>query len=164
MEQEKIRFSVTVGQKDLYRFLIYNAYHNMQGMASVFISLLAWAILILKWQTASVRIKLILAVLGLFYLAYMPIHLWLRAKRQAASEVFSKPLDFEFSEEEIRISQGEEEAALPWENVYKIVSRKRDLYLYTNRIYAYTIPKEQAGEAWRKALVMADGHHCRITS
>jgi hypothetical protein len=46
--------------------------------------------------------------------------------------------------------------------VYRIVSAKQDLYLYTSRIYAYTIPKDQTGEEWKKLLALAEQKGCRI--
>jgi hypothetical protein len=76
--------------------------------------------------------------------------------------VFQKPLTFAVDAEKIRITQGEQQAEVPWEEVYRIVSAKQDLYLYTSRIYAYTIPKDQTGEEWKKLLALAEQKGCRI--
>ena len=44
--------------------------------------------------------------------------------------------------------QGEEKGELPWDQVYKMIATKRHILIYSNRINAYIIPREQAKEQW----------------
>lgn len=162
MEEKQIQFSVTIGEKELYRFLMYHVYHSLQGAAAIFISIMALVLLVLSWERSNPAMKLLLLVLGLYYLIGKPIALYMKAKLQAGQEVFRKPLTFTADEEKLHITQGEQEAEVSWQEVYRIVSAKRDIYLYTSRIYAYTIPKAQAGEAWKKFLALAESKGCRI--
>ena len=52
------------------------------------------------------------------------------------NEVFSKPLHFEIDEKNIKVSQGEEMAQLPWEQVYRFVAN--DLYSATGRMHTFS--------------------------
>jgi hypothetical protein len=163
MEETRFEFCVTVDEKALYRFLMYHVYHSVQGLAAVFISVMALVLLALSWTSSKPAMKVLLLILGLYYLVGKPVSLRMKAKLQAGQEVFQKPLTFAVDAEKIRITQGEQQAEVPWEEVYRIVSAKQDLYLYTSRIYAYTIPKDQTGEAWKKLLALAEQKGCRIS-
>lgn len=162
MEEKQIQFSVTVGEKDLYRFLMYHVYHSMQGVTAVLISVMALLLLILSWERSNPAMKILLLVLGLYYIVGKPVVLYMKAKLQAKQEVFHRPLTFTADDEGIHIEQGEQEAQVAWQDIYRIVSAKQDIYLYTNRIYAYTIPKAQADGSWKAFLTLAESKGCRI--
>ncbi|MBO5657322.1 MAG: YcxB family protein, partial [Agathobacter sp.] len=98
---------------------------------------------------------------------YMPISLYLRSKAAfKKNKALANPLHFEFTEENIKVSQGEQSVELKWENVYKFVPSKNALLLYTNRVHAYILPKEQIGEQMSGLVQLAqkklDGVRCRI--
>ncbi len=162
MEEKQTSFSVTVGEKELYRFLMYSVYHSLQGAVAIFISIMALLLLVLTWANSNVGMKVLLLILGLYYIIGKPISLYMKARLQAAQEVFKTPLNFTVADEGILVQQGEESAELPWSGVYKVVSTKNDVYLYTTRIYAYTIPKAQTGEGWKKLMTIAEEKGCRI--
>ncbi len=162
MEEKQISFSVTIGKKELYRFLMYSVYHSLQGVVAIFISIMALALLALSWQNSNPAMKVLLLILGLYYIIGKPVTLYMKARLQAMQDVFKTPLCFTVDDEGILVQQGEESAELPWEGVYKIVSTKNDIYLYTTRIYAYTIPKAQTGEAWKELMTIAEKKGCRI--
>lgn len=162
MEEKQIEFSVTIGVKELYRFLLYSVYHSLQGGAAVFISVMVLLILALTWQDSNPAMKVLLLILGLYYIIIKPISLYMKARVQAMQEVFKIPLNFSADEGGIHVQQGEESADLPWDGIYRIVSAKKDVYLYTTRIYAYTIPKDQTREAWKELLALAEKKGCRI--
>lgn len=162
MEETKLHFSVTVDEQALYRFLMYHVYHSIQGAAAIFVSVMALLLLVLNWGKCNFAMKLLLLFLGLYYLIGKPVSLRLKAKLQSGQEVFQKPLTFSADDEKICVAQGEEQAEVEWTQVYCIVSAKKELYLYTNRIYAYIISKEQTGEEWKKLLAIADSKGCRV--
>ena len=59
------------------------------------------------------------------------------------NEVLSGVLHYEVTEDAICVSQGEEKAELKWEQIYKFVANKKRVLVYSNRVNAYIIPREQ---------------------
>ena len=80
---------------------------------------------------------------------YIPVTLWSKANiTMKKNEVLSGKLHFEISEKNIRVTQGEDSGELPWEQVYKMISNKKQVLIYSNRINAYIIPREQVVEQY----------------
>ena len=160
-------FDVKLTTKDIFRFNIYQAYRGTQGIISV---LLPIAILFILWknrQDFTTENMLVYAAIAIILLVYMPISLYLRSKAAfKKNKALANPLHFEFTEENIQVSQGEQSVELKWENVYKFVPSKNALLLYTNRVHAYILPKEQIGEQTTGLVQLAqkklDGVRCRI--
>lgn len=49
------------------------------------------------------------------------------------------------TEEKITSSQKGEKADLPWEQIYKVVETKSNILVYSSRINAFVLPKDQMG-------------------
>ena len=64
------------------------------------------------------------------------------------SEVLRGTLHYEVDEEGLHVSQKEESALLPWEQIYKMVATKHNVLVYSSRINAYVIPRAQLGESY----------------
>lgn len=157
-----ITFKTCADEKALFRFQLYSVYHNIQGYAIIFTSVLCWVYLILTWNNSKTGLKILLVFLGLFYLLFKPLSLFMKSKLQAKQEAFKVPLEFTCSDEKITVSQGEQSVEVEWNMIMKIVVRKKDIYVYTGRLYAYMIQKEQAGEAWKAFVTMAEQKGCVI--
>ena len=88
-------------------------------------------------------------LVALIFLLYVPLTLRIRSKRQIRmSSVLKDTLHFEMRDEGIAVSteHEEEEAVLPWESIYKAVTTKHNLLIYSNRVNAYIIPKAQVSD------------------
>lgn len=46
------------------------------------------------------------------------------------------------------MTQGDADAKLMWNQVYKMVSTKNNVLVYSNRVNAYVIPRQQLGEEY----------------
>ena len=70
------------------------------------------------------------------------------------------PLHYEFAEDGITISSPttEEPAKLPWEYIYQISTWKNYLLIYSNRINAYIIPKEDIKDVYDPAIEYIKNH------
>jgi len=55
----------------------------------------------------------------------------------------------------IKVSQGEETAELPWNQVYKVTGNKKRILIFSNRRNAYILPEEQLGEEFSKVKEIA---------
>lgn len=69
--------------------------------------------------------------------------------------VLSGNLHFLVSEENITVTQGEENGVLEWNQVYKLVAGKKYIYIFSNRQNAYILPKEQLGDNYDKIVEIA---------
>ena len=77
--------------------------------------------------------------------------LYLRSKQRiAASEVLKNSLHYCVDGEGISVTQGDADAKLMWDQVYKMVSTKNNVLVYSNRVNAYVIPRQQLGEKYRE--------------
>ena len=75
--------------------------------------------------------------------------LYLRSKQRiAASEVLKNSLHYCVDGEGISVTQGDADAKLMWDQVYKMVSTKNNVLVYSNRVNAYVIPRQQLGEKY----------------
>ena len=64
----------------------------------------------------------------------------------------------EVDEEGRNVSQKEESALLPWEQIYKMVATKHNVLVYSSRINAYVIPRAIAGESYAALQTQAAAH------
>lgn len=145
----KVAFNVKLQERDLYRFNIYQAYTGLQGWISVILGILAFVMATVTFGEKSFEYTFLYIAVGLLFWFYMPVSFWFRAKATLkTNEVLANELHYEVSEEQIHVTQKEESGELPWDAVYKIVSNKNQILIYTNRINAYIIPMEQIGEQY----------------
>ena len=75
-------------------------------------------------------------------------------------EVFQFPLTYELIETGIKVSSpaSEEPAELPWEYIYKVSTWKEYLLIYSNRINAYIIPKDDIKDVYAPAIDYIKNH------
>ncbi len=141
-----VSFDIQLQPKDLYRFNIYQSYRGSQGILSIVLAAIVFVISAGSFREGKLPYGILYAVVGALLLCYIPLTLWTRAKRTLrTNEVLSGVLHYEVSESGIRVTQGEEAGELPWDQIYKIASTKHQVLIYSNRIQAYIIPREQLG-------------------
>lgn len=144
-----IEFDITLTPKDMYRFNMYQTYTGFQGWFSVIISVFLFVVAGLTFGEVTGTRTLLYVLLGILFLIYMPVTLYLRSKHNiAVSEVLKHPLHFSVGEKGFTVSQKEESAELPWEQIYKMVGTKSNVLVYSSRINAYIIPRAQLGDKY----------------
>lgn len=142
----KSEFDIKLSVGDMYRFSMYHAYSGVHGIASVIIAVLVFFVAGKTYGSVEMMYTVLYIIFGILFLIYMPLSLYLKAKRQITStEVFKEPLHFTVTEEKITSSQKEESADLPWDQIYKVVETKSNILVYSSRINAFVLPKEQIG-------------------
>ena len=98
----------------------------------------------------------------------MPLSLWRRVNKVVKDEdnALSKEIHYEFREDAIGVSVGEDSVEFKWENIFKMKTAGKLLLVYTNRINAYIIPLEQIGENYDALSKLAhkklEKHRIRI--
>ena len=133
-----LKFDITLTAEDMYRFNMYQTYSGFHGWFSIAFSIL---IFVVAGVTRG-KIEAAYTALYIVFLVYPPVSLYLRSKRTLAmSEVLRGTLHYEVDEEGLHVSQKEESALLPWEQIYKMVATKHNVLVYSSRINAYVIPR-----------------------
>lgn len=146
----KVSFDIKLDAKDLYKFNIAQAYKGMQGFLSILLPVLVFAYAATSYGSVSLGSTLVYVGLGIMFLVYVPISLWLRVKKLVndPNNALSKSIHYDFEEEVIRVSVKEENVEFMWENIFQMKETSNLVLVYTNRINAYILPKEQLGEQY----------------
>ena len=145
----EVSFDVQLQPKDLFRFNMYQTYTGMQGVLSIVLGILGFVMAGLSVGKAEIPYTIMYIVVGLIFLFYIPVSLWLRSKHTLkANAVLAGKLHYEVSEKGIHVVQGKETGDLPWDAVYKLVSNKHQILIYTTRVNAYVVPREQIGDQY----------------
>lgn len=157
---ENLRFSTKITESDLYRYNIHHAYTSTQGIFSIIIAALLLGAWIFGFDNISQTYKILYPVIALLFIVYIPLNLKLRAKQQINTEVFLHPLNYELKDTGIVITSEtvEEPAELPWNYVYKIVTWKEYLLVYSNRVNAYIIPKADIAGQYDQIIDFIKSH------
>ncbi len=153
---EAVKMDVTVNADDMYRFQMYHTFHTGQGILAIVLGIISIAAGIATPIFIPERVETLDIVFyigaGLVFLLYYPVSLKKKAPLLIQnSPILSHPLHYTFDEKGITVvadstadvAEGENTAQLPWENVFKAVSTKDQLLIYSNKINAYILPMSQ---------------------
>lgn len=152
----KAEFDVKLTEKDLFGFNIYQIYRGSQGILSILIAIVIFIMAGITFSKGQPMYGLLYIVGGIFVIVYIPVNLKMRVKRtMSTNEVLSGTLHYEVSENVIRVTQGEETGELPWNRIYKLVANDKRILIYSNRINAYIIPREQIGDQYEPFVEIA---------
>lgn len=153
----KVIFDIKVSAKDLFKFNMMQAYRGMQGFLSILLPILVFAYAFTSYGEVSIGSTLVYIGIGILFLVYVPISLWLRVNKIVNDEnnALSKSLHYEFEEDVIRVSVGEESVEFKWENIFQMKTSGDLLLVYTNRINAYILPLVQMGEGYEALSKLA---------
>lgn len=143
-----LKFDVKMTAKDLYKYNLRNAYTGMQGILSILFAILVIFVFVWKFDALTLVYKLLFIALAVAFLVYIPISLYLRTKQvMANTPVFKEPLTFIMEDEQMSIESPVEvedaQGVLPWEDVYRVTKTGSQILIYTNRVSAYIIPRDQ---------------------
>ena len=82
------------------------------------------------------------------------------------SPVLSKPLKYTFTEEGILVSQDDDDALLPWENIVKVIETKNLILVYSSPKNGNILPKAQYEEKCENVKEMIrkqiDSENCKL--
>lgn len=152
-----IEFDVKLTSQDMYRFNMYQVYSGVHGWVSVLAAILLWVMAVRTYGTVTMTYTVLYVLFGFVFLFYFPGTLYVRSKHSiAASKVLSDALHYAVGETGFRVSQGEESAELKWEQIYRMVATKHNVLVYSNRVNAYIIPREQLGENYAPLAELAN--------
>ena len=158
LEKEmKVVLDIKLNAKDLYKFNMMQAYRGMQGFLSILLPILVFAYAVTSFGQVSIGSTLVYVGLGIVFLVYVPISLWLRVNKIMNDEnnALSQTLHYEFEENVIRVSIAEESVEFNWENIFQMKATGDCIYVFTNRINAYILPRNQVGSQYEALSKLA---------
>lgn len=152
-------FDVTITSKDMYRFNMYHAYHGFQGIFATVIGILVLIVAGATLGKIETMYTVLYFVFGLIFLIYVPVSLYMRSKQQIlSSEVLRQSLHYKVDEEGVHVSQNDQTADLLWNQIYKVVSTKSNLLIYSSRVNAYVIPRNAISKEYETVAQLAAKH------
>ena len=154
-----VKFTVKMTEKYMYDFFLYNAYTSISGLLGPILGVVALMMAINSYLDAGVTAAMPGLLVAILFLVISPIQLKSRAKMQAQqSEMFKKPLEYEFNETGVVVRQDDLEAVNEWGDFAKAVSTQKSVILYLNRVRALIFPKECMGEQYEEVMKMIHTH------
>ena len=154
-----VKFTVNMTEQYMYDFMLYHTYTHMSGLLGAILGVVGLGMginALMSGETSSAMLGFMIAILFLFV---TPKNTKTRAKTQVAqSEMFQKPLEYEFHEEGITVRQGDLEATNEWGEFAKAVSTQKSVIIYVTRVRALIFPKECMGEQYEAAMKMIHTH------
>jgi hypothetical protein len=151
-----VEFDVQLTAKDLYRFNMRQSYTTSQGPISIVIALIVFFMAGVTINKGAYGYGLLYIGIGILFLIYIPITLYLRSKQTIKNnQVLAGVLHYMVSEKGIEVTQDGEHGLLEWKMIYKMIATKRQVLIYSNRVNAYIIPKEQLGENYDMLVKLA---------
>lgn len=148
----ELEFDVHMSTSVLYDYSLYHTYRGLSGILGTAVGVLLIANFVNSHQ-------IIYLIFGLITVGYLPIALYMNAKRQMlAVPAFKEPLHYRFTEEGIEVSQGEVTQSQEWSAVLKAVSTKKSVILYTGKAVASIFPREDMGSQTEAVIKMICAH------
>lgn len=147
-----LEFDIKLKAKDMFRFNMYQTYSGFSGWSSIIFSVALFGLAGYNFymQGEAVLSGVFMYIgIGILLLVYMPATLWFRAKQSIkASPVLSQSLHYCVDEEGFTVTQGDASGVLGWKQIYKMVATKHLVLVYSGRLNAYVIPREQLGDMY----------------
>lgn len=152
----KAEFDVKLQQKDLFRFNMYHSYHKVQIWLFTFLGIAILALSMTTLDEIEATYTLLYWLCSLLFIFYTPVNLYTTSKfRMREGSPLTKKLHYIFSKSGIEVSYADEldreendevqaqRQILDWNVIYRVIETKRQILIYTSRVNASILPKEQ---------------------
>lgn len=148
----QIEFDVKMTTGKMYDYMLYHMFTSFQGILGEAIGVMLVAAFVAsgKW---------VYLVAGVVVMLYLPVALYMNAKKQVLlNPAFKDILHYTLTEEGITIRVGEEEESQAWKDMRKAVSTGKSIFIYTSKRGASIFPKEDLGEQKMAVIEMISTH------
>ena len=154
-----VKIEVKMTEKYMYDFMLYHTYSHISGILGVVVGIIALGLGVSTMMKGEASAAMPMFLVAVLFLIVNPVTTKKRAKQQVEkSEMFKKPLEYEFNEEGVVVRRDELEAMNKWEEFAKAVSTQRSVILYVTRIRAIIFPKECMGDKYEDVIKMIHTH------
>ena len=143
-----IELDVKITANDMYRFNMYHIYTSFTGIFSILAAVLGFVAAVGTYGKVDTMYTVLYIIFGIVFLFYFPLTLIMRALKST--------LHYMLDDEGVHVSLGEENALLEWKQIYKMVSTKHNVLIYSSRVNAYILPMEIVGGQYAALKELAD--------
>lgn len=144
---------VNIKTKDIYSFFLQHSYKSASGIFGLVLSIVALIMLFVNFDVLDDTGKVLLTVCAMLFTIFEPAVLYGRAKSQVAStKAYKKPLQYEFNNEGITVSQDEAKESISWDKIVKVRFTKTVLIAYTTKNNAFVFPLRDVGDKLNNIL------------
>jgi hypothetical protein len=113
--------------------------------------------LVVQYGQLETTARLVLLFIGCLFTVIQPVMLYTKAKAQVAqNENINAALHYKLTEDNIVVSQGEQEVVVEWDEVRRRVVTGKAVYLYMSPVRAFIFPANQCGTSFQKICELAD--------
>lgn len=153
--EKTIKIKIKLGVWDLYHFLLQYNYKSFGGIFGLIISLLSLVYVITTFGKHDMRTNIIFLFIGLLWTVIQPLLLLQKAAQQTTkNEAYKAALEYEFDSTGLKIYQGKEKAEVLWDNIVRVKEDRKQILLFTSRVHACILPKEQFVEELQQIKVL----------
>ena len=154
-----VSFDIKMTPKAMYSFMVHHTYTHLPGILGVIFGIMILATGAGQMRAGNSSSGVLMFLLTVFVLAYPPVMLWIRAKRQVeAIPAFKEKMRYELTESGVKVIQGENENETPWSDFCRAISAGQALVLYMDKTRAIIFPRAQIGECWAAATEIISTH------
>jgi len=141
------KFEVKMTQKILYDFWMNHTYRSFSGWFSIIFGIAVIVLAFVTHDTVQPYMTAVYVVFGLYFLAFQPVSLYLRAASQVKQNpMFREKLLYEVNDEGITTTQNDQQAKIKWEQILKVTETGRSYLLYTGKRNSFVLPMESMGD------------------
>lgn len=148
----KIEFDVNMTTSKMYDYMLYHTFRSFSGILGEVVGILLIACFFASY-------KWMYLIAGIIVVLYLPVALYINAKKQVMlNPVFKQTLHYTLDEEGITITVGEESDSQKWSDMHKAVSTPKSIVIYTNKINACIFPKADMKDKMPDVIRMISTH------
>lgn len=148
----QVEFDVKMTINKMYDYMLYHTFTSFQGI-------LGEAVGVLLIAAFAASGKWLYLIAGIVVVLYLPIALYMNAKKQVLlSPVFKETLHYVLNDEGLTVKVGEEEDSQAWKDMYKAVSTGKSIIVYTSKRCASIFPKSDLGDQRMAVIEMISTH------
>lgn len=152
MGEKKFSYDIQLNTSDIWWFSLYHSNRGFLGIFNLLFTGMAVYSLVAGFADLSVMKRVIFCLMALLFSVIQPLILYMKAKKQAKSDAIQKGIHIDICENGIVVSQAESKAEFAWENVFKVMPRKKMIILYIDAIRGYILPERDIREDREKIL------------
>lgn len=145
--------TVNMTFKALYSFILNANIRNLAGILGLLMSISAIVLLVFKWDSMDSPKRVAYILIGLMFTVINPLLLAFKTFRQLKlSPSYKAPIEYNFTDEGITVSLGEQSMDIKWENICRIMKTNAMIAIFTSRVHAFVIPLSELGEDREKLI------------
>lgn len=150
----RIEFDVQMTTSKMYDYLLYHTFHGFQGILGEMVGIL----LIVGYFVTDPH-RLVYLLFGILVLFYLPVTLFVNARRQVKLQpAYQKPLHYVLTEEGVEVHVEDQSDSVPWDQLKKATSTSKSIILYTSKNTATLFPRADLGKQEMEAIKLISAH------